>query len=405
MIKPFFSVVLPTYNRASYLPLAIKSALNQTFTDFELIISNNFSTDETEEVIKEFDDNRIKYVKTTQNFNMNEHWEFALNHAKGEFVTFLGDDDAHSPIYLETFYKAIEETNTKLIVCKIGHYYFQEFRGYGMTIAVNSFMSGDFTGNTTVIDSNKVINGIFSNLDYPPEFSIPQLSNTAYHHSIFASIKNRMQGVFPSTVLGDIYTSITTNNSVDSMVFVDKPLFVHGFSRDSVTSIDSKEKKKEFRKMFPTDFTKTDIPLKISGLSWFPTLIKAKEDLSPDLDNIKIDWGNYFMKSYEHLLAEEVLGNNVQEEKEEFFSVLEKQDKELQEKILQKFNNPKAKVSQWLRRNLGSKNFTNLLRKAIGKNSRHIIIEGKGNFDDIFECASFIDKDFISTYKTQKDSQ
>lgn len=403
MNKPFFSVVLPTYNRAAYIAFAIKSVLNQTFGDFELIISNNFSTDETEEVIKEFDDPRIRYVKTPQSFTMNEHYEFALNLAKGEYITFLGDDDAHSPIYLETFRQSIENSSSKLIVCKIGHYYFQESRGYGMTIPVNSFISSDFTASATVIDSKKIISDIFSNLDYPPEFSIPQLSNSAYHHSIFASIKNRAKSIFPSTVLPDIYTSITTTNSVDNIVFVDTPLFIHGFSKDSATSIDSKEKKKKFKEMFPTDFTKTDIPLKISGLSWLPTLVKAKEDLSPDLDHIEIDWHNYFMKSYEQILSEEVLGRDAEEEKAEFFSVLEKQDRALKEKILQKIGNPRDKVSHWLRRNFGSKDFTNRLRKAIGKKNHHIIIQGKENFNNIFDCASFIDNDFISTYRTQKD--
>lgn len=403
MNKPFFSVVLPTYNRASYLPFAIKSVLNQTFDDFELIVSNNFSTDETERVIKGFDDSRIRYIKTTQSFDMNGHWEFALNHSKGEYITFLGDDDAHSPIYLETFHKAIEETKTKLVVCKIGRYYFQESRGYGVTIPVNSFITGYFTGDTTVNESNKVINSIFSNLGYPPEFSIPQLSNSAYHHSIFTSIKKRMKSIFPSTVLGDIYTSITTTNSVDSIAFVDAPLFVHGFSKDSSTSIDSKEKKKAFRKLFPTDFTKTDIPLKLSGLSWFPTLVKAKEDLSPDLDNITIDWKNYFVKSYEQILSEEAQGHNVREEKEEIFSVLEKHDKGLQKELSQKFNNPRDRVLHWLRCNLGSRDFTNRLRKAIGKKNHFINIKGEGNFNNIFECAKFIDKNFISTYKTQKD--
>jgi len=69
-IKPFLvSVIIPTYNRANLLPRAIKSVLNQTFKDFELIIVDDGSTDNTEEVIKEFQrkDERIKYIKYDKN--------------------------------------------------------------------------------------------------------------------------------------------------------------------------------------------------------------------------------------------------------------------------------------------------------------------------------------------------
>lgn len=331
--KPFFSVVLPTYNRVSYLPFAVKSALAQTFTDFELIISNNSSTDETEKVVREFDDRRIRYVKTPQNLHMNQHFEFALSQASGEYVTLLGDDDAHSSIYLEMLHETIAETSAKIAVCRIGHYYYQQLSGYGTTFPVNSFTAQHFTGDKTVVDSRKVIDSIYSNMGFPPEFPIPQLSNAAYHRTVFPEIKQRTKYLFPSTVFNDIYSAVTTTSMVDEIAVFDAPLFVHGFSKDSSSSVDSKEKKKAFRKMFPTDFADSDKLLELSGTSWLPTLIKAKEDLSPDLDYLTIDWSRYFIKSYEGILSEELSGFDTQEERAEFFSVLKKQDEELQKRM------------------------------------------------------------------------
>ncbi|HEX8639024.1 MAG TPA: glycosyltransferase family 2 protein, partial [Pyrinomonadaceae bacterium] len=63
MQKPFFSVVIPTRNRAQLLKHAIQSVLDQTFTDFEVIVSNNFSVDNTKEVVNSYADERVRYFE------------------------------------------------------------------------------------------------------------------------------------------------------------------------------------------------------------------------------------------------------------------------------------------------------------------------------------------------------
>ena len=112
MKKPFFSVILPTYNRADFLPLAIQSVLQQTFGDFELVISNGGSTDNTKAAVAEFKDERIRYVETLQRLDMSENYDHALNHANGEYIIFFSDDDAFLPTTLEKIKKVINEYNT-----------------------------------------------------------------------------------------------------------------------------------------------------------------------------------------------------------------------------------------------------------------------------------------------------
>ena len=100
MIK--VSVIIPVKNGNPYINAAIKSVLAQTFCNFELIISENFSTDDTLKTIQIFSDCRIKTVIPPQPLSLVENWNFALKHAQGEFVVLLGADDIILPDHLET---------------------------------------------------------------------------------------------------------------------------------------------------------------------------------------------------------------------------------------------------------------------------------------------------------------
>lgn len=92
MTVPKVSIIIPTYNRADFLAKAIRSVIAQTYPDWELIIWNDGSTDNTEAVVRTFQDGRIQY-----HYEVNHGKSYALNRAlefvRGEFVAFLDDDD------------------------------------------------------------------------------------------------------------------------------------------------------------------------------------------------------------------------------------------------------------------------------------------------------------------------
>jgi glycosyltransferase involved in cell wall biosynthesis len=75
----------------------LRSALNQAFDDYEVLVSNNQSTDDTEQVVEQFADRRVRYIKAPRSMSMVDHWEFALEQARGEWVLFVCDDDALMP--------------------------------------------------------------------------------------------------------------------------------------------------------------------------------------------------------------------------------------------------------------------------------------------------------------------
>lgn len=92
-INPLISVIVPTYNHAKYLKIALQSVCDQTFDDWEAIVVDNNSTDNTDLVISGFSDERIKFLKINNNGLIAASRNLALEEAKGEWIAFLDSDD------------------------------------------------------------------------------------------------------------------------------------------------------------------------------------------------------------------------------------------------------------------------------------------------------------------------
>ena len=91
--KPIVSVVIPTYNHARYLDRALQSVFDQTYTNWEIIVVDNHSTDNTAEIVNKFSCRRLTYLKINNNGIIAASRNAALSKAKGEWVAFLDSDD------------------------------------------------------------------------------------------------------------------------------------------------------------------------------------------------------------------------------------------------------------------------------------------------------------------------
>ncbi len=108
LMCPLVSVGIPTYNRARLLRQAITSVLRQTFQDFEIIVSDDCSPDDTAEVVKRFGDPRIRYHRTTTNLRPPRNWNECARLAQGEFFALLPDDDLWYPEFLAKMVAALQ---------------------------------------------------------------------------------------------------------------------------------------------------------------------------------------------------------------------------------------------------------------------------------------------------------
>lgn len=111
------SVCIPTYNRANYLTYSINSVLNQTYTNFELIICDDGSTDNTPEVISQLNDDRIRYIKHPNNIGRSRNMRSGFDVACGTYFIKIDDDDALTPEFLEKTLAILEAEQNVDFVC------------------------------------------------------------------------------------------------------------------------------------------------------------------------------------------------------------------------------------------------------------------------------------------------
>ena len=108
-MQPAVSIIMPTYNRADYLKKSIQSVLDQTFIDFEIIVMNNYSTDNTLEAINSFNDSRIKVINFKNDGIIAKSRNQGIMQSVGKYVAFLDDDDLWCPDKLEFQVKYLDK--------------------------------------------------------------------------------------------------------------------------------------------------------------------------------------------------------------------------------------------------------------------------------------------------------
>ena len=110
------SLIVPVYNTSKYLEKCINSLINQTLDDIEIIIINDGSTDNSEKIIKKFNDKRIKYI-AKQNEGIGKTRNLGIEKATGEYLAFVDSDDYLSIDFCEKMYTKATSDNCDIVIC------------------------------------------------------------------------------------------------------------------------------------------------------------------------------------------------------------------------------------------------------------------------------------------------
>ena len=116
MNKIDISIIVPIYNAEKYLNKCLESLTKQTKKELEFILINDGSTDKTEEIIKEYQDKRIKYFKN-KNQGIGKTRNFGISKSSGKYLMFVDSDDYLEKDACEILYKKISKEGADLAIC------------------------------------------------------------------------------------------------------------------------------------------------------------------------------------------------------------------------------------------------------------------------------------------------
>lgn len=157
MIRPVLSIGLPVYNGENYLREAIDSLLSQTFDDFELIISDNASTDRTSEICQYFmgKDKRIRYFRSETNLGMHKNWNRVFELSSGKYFKWAAHDDLYAPQFLAKCVDILNQDKT-MVLCSTRTKIIDEagnfLRDYDVFVKTDSFSPHDRFYNMLAVD-------------------------------------------------------------------------------------------------------------------------------------------------------------------------------------------------------------------------------------------------------------
>lgn len=329
---PLVSIVIPTRDRGYLLRRSLKTALSQRFEDYEVLVSDNSSSDNTRSVLAEFESTRLRYVRTERTLAMPDHWDFALVHARGKYVTYLCDDDAFTQSLLARSVAALEETGLEAVTWNVGWYYHDTWPDPGARN--NLELREVFSGETQSHRSRTDLEALFG-CQYHVRH--PKMQNTLCSMALLDRIRQRAGRVFIPTC-PDYSAAAAILALTPQYVFIDWPLALAGCAEESIGA-SSLRRRGAATLRYNDEFGEEDlfgsVPLNsiITYNYVTDTILRVKRAMPEAFAGIDVAWDQYFVGAYHQLLTLQEAGVDCASDFVEFDDVLRQQPEEIRQSV------------------------------------------------------------------------
>jgi glycosyltransferase involved in cell wall biosynthesis len=241
---PKLTVIIPTINRPDTLYFTLRTVVNQEYPLLSIIVSDNFSNDNTEEVVRSFSDSRIRYINPGRRLSMSHHWEFALQHVDDGFVTVLGDDDGILPGGLKRIGTIISRHNVRAVGWRFGNFNWKGLPPYFMIPMADYYR---------VVDAHKEVEKIFRQSIYRT-IQFPSLYGGFIDVQLIKELRAK-NGTFFHSRIPDFFTGGMMAATLKNYIRAEFPITINATSRHSTgySTINDKSDQKAF-----IDLTKQD---------------------------------------------------------------------------------------------------------------------------------------------------
>jgi Glycosyl transferase family 2 len=226
MAEKLYSIVVPTRERADVLYFAIKTILKSNRSNYELIVMDNCGGPETEQVVKGFESPNIRYFRSPERLSMTDNWERALEHATGDYITVLGDDDGIMPDAIE-----IAEDFHRLWPDRILSWWpFLWMWPDSLVPGYPNFARMHFGAHAARYDSRQFLKDVLASKKYFT--TLPTLYCSFVPRQMIENTR-RKHGRYFLASLPDVYSGIANLCSSEEFFYCYRPLTVWGISRHS----------------------------------------------------------------------------------------------------------------------------------------------------------------------------
>ena len=226
--SPKISVVIPTKYAGQSIYATIDTVLSQSYHNYELIISDASYSSELSKVITNKNNSRIRYVNPRRNLSFSDDWNFALEASTGEYVTFIGDDDALLPTALEFFVTALFKTKISAFVWNKINYNWPNH----LLPDQRNIMVGESSPILYTVSAAKALRLASKfRLGYA---KLPCIYNSIVSRQTIENIRKLSPGnSFFCGVVPDVYSSIAIAASIEKYIYAMFPLSVNGAAKHS----------------------------------------------------------------------------------------------------------------------------------------------------------------------------
>lgn len=226
MSEPKMTVLIPTRERADVLLKALRTVTAQDYDNLDIIVSDNYSRDETEAVARGTGDPRVRYINTGKRVSMSHNWEFALSHVRDGWILVLGDDDGLLPGSLNRIEQLIRETDTKAIISNYCTFIWpSEANSWHGRLFVP--MKRGFEVRDSKEWLRKVMHGRAWYSELPMLYAIGLV-----HESLLNRVRNE-RGTFFQSSQPDIFSAIAFAAVTDRYVYSHEPFSIAAHSHHS----------------------------------------------------------------------------------------------------------------------------------------------------------------------------
>lgn len=310
MRNPVFSIVIPTCDRHLSLFHTIRSVLNSDFGDYEIIVSDNYSSPETYDVVRTLADSRIRYFRTPRRLSMSENWEFALTQCRGKYLHYLGDDDGLMPDAMSLAKGIMEKYPFQAVAWRRSNVYWWPdciSPGRRNFLCMHFYPQGPvFIQNPT----RPVLASVFDCTSFTTYEILPMVYNAFVSRELVERIKTK-SGIYFNSLVPDLWSGLQNAWHLEHYCYSHRPLSIAGIcGKSNGWSFTVSPQSEMSKKFLDENGLATDRMIhpslpqyRCNEITNASVFLALKEQIGAEADGLRINYGNLAKILYEGLLS------------------------------------------------------------------------------------------------------